>query len=189
MAQESSNKGLDVYALIAEHKSGKYSVEERLNAAMLYVCEKSLKEVHRKTGIPYMTLIDWKRLTEWWAPVVQECRRRKQDELDSTMTHMIDNAINGILDRIANGDVKLDKMGNQIRVPMSGKELAWVTGVMFDKRASLRGDPITHSRNVSSAESLQQLKDQFKTFVNQMEQAGALAKPLEGNAVEEEPEN
>ena len=99
----------ELFVLLAEHRS-KFSVDDRLRVAMLYVAEGNMAEVSRKTGIEYTTLRDWKQ-TEWWPLAIAECRKRKQDELDGNLTQTIHIAIGEVLDRIQNGDSVVGKTG------------------------------------------------------------------------------
>jgi hypothetical protein len=181
MARKDDSPSIDVYALIDEHASP-YSIEERLAVVMRYAACGNLKQVSREMKLSYDTLKHWKNYCDWWAPVLQECRRRKQDELDGTLTNIIDMSLAEIVDRITHGDTKyVAKTGETYKVPMTGKELAWVGSILFDKRAALRGDPTTITRP-SDAGNIQQLKEEFKKFTELAHSSGMLSKPISPEA-------
>jgi hypothetical protein len=102
------NKTNQLYVLLADHQS-KYSLDARLKACYLFAIEGNMAEVQRKTGIPYETLKDWKD-QEWWPVALAECRKRKQDELDSMLSQVIHDAVGKVADRIAEGDFFVGKM-------------------------------------------------------------------------------
>lgn len=176
--------GPNLYELIADHKAKKYTVEERLAVALKYASTGSLTKTAKETGVPLMTISDWRNKTEWWVPAVAECRKRKQDEIDGKLTEIIDSALEQVTDRIRNGDSKVTKDGI-VKVPMSGKELSWVAGILFDKRAALRGDPINITKSTTAEDQMKALENKFEEFAKKMDATGALAKPIEGEFEEE----
>ena len=163
-------------------KNSKYTHDEKLNAVMRYVSCGNMKAVSRETGIPYMTIVEWKRSSEWWDDVVQECKKRWQEDLDGNMTGVIHDIMGGIAERIQDGDSVYDsKTGQIVRVPIKGKELATIAGILFDKRAAMRGDPTNITKQTTSSEQLKALESKFKEFSQALESSGAMAKPIEGS--------
>ena len=177
-----SSDGVDVYGILSEVRSSKYSVEDRLGVVMRWISGSNMKQISRDTGIPYMTIVEWKLHTDWWHDVVQECRRRKQEELDGTLTGLVHDIMGKIGERIREGDVKYDsKLGTTYNLPVPARELATVAGILFDKRAAMRGDPTTVTGKVSDEDQLKMLKEQFKDFSKQLQDAGHLAKPIDSS--------
>lgn len=182
--KQAEPEGPNLYELISAQKTVKYSVEDKLAVALKYSATGSLTKTAKETGVPLMTISDWKNKTEWWEPAVRECRKRKQDELDGKLTEIIDNALEQVTDRVLNGDSKVTKDGI-VKVPMSGKELSWVAGILFDKRAALRGDPINITKSTTAEDQMKALENKFEEFARKMDANGALAKPIEGEFEEE----
>lgn len=174
---EDPDKGADLYAIVTSNRCLKWSAEDRIRAVMLYVAEGSLPRVAKMSPVPYTTLLEWRYRHAWWPAAVAECRRRKQDELDAKLTGIIDRATDEISDRVENGDAKIDRKGDKIKVPMQGKELAVVAGILFDKRAAIRGDPINIKQS-NSDDQLQKLERKFMEFAKTMKESGNLAKPV-----------
>ena len=108
MSGDENRDATELYVLLAEHKST-YSIEDRLKAVMLYAAVGNMAEVSRQVNMPYYTIKDW-RECEWWPIALNECRKRKQDELDGKLTSIIDEANNQIVDRLQQGDYYVAKM-------------------------------------------------------------------------------
>lgn len=98
----------ELYNLLADHTST-YSIDDRLRACMLYATEGNMKEVERRTLIPYETLKSWVKM-EWWPVALQESRKRHQDKLDSKFTQVIHKTLDQIYDRVEKGDWISKKM-------------------------------------------------------------------------------
>jgi hypothetical protein len=134
----------------------KYSAVEKLSACMGYACTGQIKQASDLTGIPYEAIRSWKRSAEWWDEAVAWCRREKQDELDGLFTEIIDLSMSEIKERLQKGDKFLNEDGQECRKPISIKELAVISGIAFDKRQLVRGDP---NRIVDNRKSTEELVD------------------------------
>ena len=157
----------ELFYLLAEHQSH-FSVDDRIKAAMLYAAEGNLSKVSRDMEIGYETLKDWK-CQPWWPLAVQECRDRKQDELDAMLSKVMFSAIEQIADRIKDGDYVAKKDGTFERVPMKGRDLTITMGVLYDKRALIRGQATSSTVSVSHGDKLTQLAAKMEEFGKTLE--------------------
>lgn len=133
-----------------------YTPQQKVTGCAYYMVYGNSKEVERRTGIPAHTIRQWKSKADWWIPTLAWLRKQKQDELDSHLTNIIHSGIDEINDRIQNGDTKVVR-GELIKVPMTGKDLAYVASIMFDKRALIRGDVTSiQGKTISNLEQIQQ---------------------------------
>lgn len=171
-------RNAQLYQLLAEHQSA-YSIDDRLKACMLYAAEGNMAEVSRKTGLAYDTLKDWKTY-EWWPVALDWCRRHKQDELDGMLTGVIQDAVLEVADRIKEGDWVVKKDGSKERLPMKGREIAITLGVLYDKRALIRGQATSHTVSINQDAKMKMLEDKFKQFANILE-----SKTIDGEVEEE----
>jgi hypothetical protein len=148
---------------------GKYSVDDRLHAVMLYITEGNMKKVETMTGIPYVTLNSWKE-KEWWPAALQFCHKRKDKELELRFSRVIHDTVGEIHDRVINGDWKHDnRTGQKVRIPMSGKDLSVVMGVIHDKRQMIRGEATSITgQSASQTEKLKALEEKFNEFSSQL---------------------
>ena len=128
----------------------KYTNEQRINAAYLFLLLGNLNKVSNETNIPQKTLWDWSK-TEWWQHLTTKLRIEKQDEIDSTLTRVTDRAMQAIENKLENED------------DYSIVEAAKVYGIMFDKQRLLRNQPTSISSNVSN-DALKALKAQFEAL-------------------------
>ena len=139
-----------------------YTPEQKIQTVMYYLTEGGkASRVAKKTGIKASTIRKWKSSAPWWGEVMKKCRAIKQDELDAAFTLVIHDTVDRIHERVLHGDVKLDKEGNLVAVPMSGKDLAYVANSLFDKRSLLRGDPTTLKKDVSTTDQLKAVEQKL----------------------------
>jgi hypothetical protein len=157
--------GIDFSEMVSKHRSKDcikvYTPEEKVQAATAYFMCGSFKQVQRDIGISWDTVRTWKDSAPWWDEIIHKLRREKQDELDVMMTNYLHEAQHQALDRIKNGDCKLDKNGEVVRVPMSGRDIALTSVAFFDKRALIRGDATSISRR---QDPLGDIKDKLEAF-------------------------
>lgn len=153
------NNELDLTSLYSSR--AKYTADEKLAAVLAYVMTGSVRGVVRLTGLKQQVVSDWKNNSSWWPDAYANVKKQKQEEVDGTLTSIIHAAAGSILDRILHGDEVIDKNGDPVRRKMSGKELAWVMGITFDKRALLRGDPTSRTEKVDQKALIEELKEDF----------------------------
>jgi hypothetical protein len=171
-----SETGGELLRLVQDHRSP-YSVEERVKVAALYSIHGNMKKVSALTGISYNTLKEWKS-TEWWQLAMREARDSQQDQFDIELTKAIHNAVNEIADRVKDGDWVKDKDGTKSRMPMKGRDIAITLGVLYDKRALVRGDAPSQLAHSSHSDKLQNLEKKFKEFARVMDE-----KTIEGEVL------
>ncbi len=146
----------------------KWTNEDRILAATYYaVTGSSFKTATHMAAVgspvPAATIRDWKNNAVWWKPVTTQVRKAYNEELDSKLTDIIMTGAEQLKDRLEKGNVKYDtKTGKTYRQPLTSGELAKDTiGIMFDKRALLRGDPTSRIEKTSTDETLRLLAERF----------------------------
>lgn len=148
------------------HKKHKWhSEEDRIKAATVYAITGNSKRVEEITSIPSYVVRRWK--TEpWWSQVIDRIRQEADDELDVKFTGIIDQTIDVINDRLANGDYIYDMRNQQmIRRPVSGKETAVITSIFMDKRNMIREKKKVHAESEAVMDRLKKLATEFTSFV------------------------
>jgi len=144
-----------------------YTKEEKQIAVAYYVTCGTIKAVARATNIPYTTIATWKR-SEWWLTMVSAAHEKHDEHLDAIFTNTIQSIGEQLQDRVKNGDYRLSKKEELIRVPMSGRDLAVSGGITFEKRSLLRNRP-TSIRAIANDEKLLKLKSVFEALVEKKE--------------------
>lgn len=134
----------------------KFTTEDKITVANLYVLWGNVHKVTRLTGINVTTIQKWQD-TEWWPDLVESCKVNLQDELDARMTKALHEMYDQIDDRIVNGDYQVIAKTQELkRVPMKGRDLAVVANTTFDKRQLLRGDATTiASKRIENTKELE----------------------------------
>lgn len=136
------------------HPLSKYSVDTKIKAVMLYMMTGDAKKSAKQIGVPHTTLLHWKNHSCWWEDTLKKARLLKQDELDASLTKVIESGAKALQDRIDYGNPT--KIGQTKEVnpktgkeevtykfdnaPIPAKELATVLGIVYDKRALSRGE-------------------------------------------------
>ena len=136
----------------------KWAYADRLGAAMAYIMTGNATAAEKLCGIPKRTIRDWVH-EPWWGELITEAKKRKNQELDARLTKIIHTGVGLIIDRFEKGDSRVNKHGELINVPVSARDVAWITGVMTDKRSAIRGDAGKGDKPpVSSTEKLDQIR-------------------------------
>ena len=161
---------------IATTSSGsQYTDEQRQQAIANYIVTGNITKTAELVNIPRRTINQWK-LSEWWDAAVAKMRLEKHDELDANLSNIIHSATEALSERIASGDAYIDKEGEVRLKPMSGRDLATVTGIIFDKRQIMRNLPTsikaesTDARLNSLAEKVRELQGGMVTIEGKAEE-------------------
>lgn len=168
-------EGWDLKAL----NKGKYTPEQKVGIVTAWVTGASLKDSARHFNVPFATVRNWKYQGVWWLDTVDKVRKDHNEDLDTYMTGVMDNATQAVVDRIKNGDHKYDaKTGKTVRVPIAGRDLAVITAIYTEKRALLRGEATSIS--ITKQDPLRDIENKLKEFAR-----FSKARQLEGVVVEE----
>jgi hypothetical protein len=117
-----------------------YTNEDRRNAVATYMAHGSLTRTAELCSVPVSTLKDWMR-SDWWDAVAVEIRPHVANEVRGKLQAAIHKGLDCALDRLDNGDVVLDKNGDQVRVPVKLRDVAITTGIMIDRLQASMAQP------------------------------------------------
>ena len=158
-----------VYVKMNKTKAGQlghWKEAKRIEAVTVYLSTGSLAETGRLLGIPYKTLEGWKS-QDWWKELVAKIQSEQDQQLDAKTSKIIDKALEGLLDRIENGEYIYDqKTGKTKQMPAKLRDLNFAFNTLLDKRQLLRNKPTKIVEQHSTAVQLQNLADSFAKFVN-----------------------
>ena len=160
---------------IAKKKPEAFSEEKRIEAATLALAVGDLKRVEALTGVPYKTLQQWSD-QDWWFAIQGRCRREHSDIMDAKMSKIIELGMKKVHDRLRKGDTVYNPMKDKtVEVPMTGRDVALVTGLFFDKRQLIRGEATKITQgNESSDERLAKLAQKFVQLVEDSKKRKAI---------------
>ncbi len=151
-----------------------YTKQDKQKVVAHYVVTGNVSAVAKATNIPRTTINSWLQ-TEWWNNLVTAAHIEHDKKLDVIMTQNIEQAGLQLQDRVRNGDFRLNKKDELVRVPMGGKDLSIVGGVTFDKRSLLRGRP-TSIQRTDDNQRLEKLMIHFESIVNHKVIEGEMVK-------------
>lgn len=121
------------------------------------------KEAAAIAGIHYNTAMEWKR-SKWFPVAIRALQTSLDKKLDGRITKILAKTLDCIEDRIENGDERAfaNKDGVTMKhVPVSARDLAVVTGVLFDKRTQLRKEP---EQDDSASSALDRIADRLRQY-------------------------
>lgn len=121
------------------------------------------KEAAAIAGIHYNTAMEWKR-SKWFPVAIKALQVSLDKKLDGRITKILAKTLDCIEDRILNGDERAfaNKDGVVMKhVPVSARDLAVVTGVLFDKRTQLRKEP---EPDDSASSALDRIADRLRQY-------------------------
>ncbi len=84
------------------------------------------------------TLRQWKR-RPWWPVAIDAAKKYLQQELDTRYTALIHLTEKEMVDRVKNGDSRLTKDGELVKVPVTLRDLVGAHAIIAEQRARIRG--------------------------------------------------
>lgn len=145
--------------------TSKYTPADKIAALTAWLVTGSAARAEVHCGVPAGTINTWKHKSEWWPAIEAAIKKEKNDEMEAMLTGILHQSLDNITDKLENGDTFYDtKRGETYQLPVKAKELAALTGILFDKRALMRGDPTRRVENTSTEQRLDKLKKEFEKF-------------------------
>lgn len=139
----------------------KYPKDDVANFFLLYVSGTPIREAARLAGIKEDAAKAWRR-RPWWSRVEAAARMVASQVADRKLSKVLDLAVKNIEERIVDGD-PYTAQGEVRFKPVSAKDLAIILGVVYDKRALIRGEATTLTGEAKTEEErLQDLSEAFK---------------------------
>ena len=135
--------------------------EDAADFFLLYVSGTPIREAARATGIKEDTAKAWRR-AKWWYKIETAARMVASQTADRKLSKVLDLATKNIETRIIKGD-PYTSQGEVRYKPVTAKDLAIIIGVVYDKRALIRGEATQLTGEAKSEEErLKELSEAFK---------------------------
>lgn len=155
---------LDLYG-----RTSKYTTDQKREMVYAFCTTGNLKKAAEICNVSYYDLKYFRQEAPWFAELVKEYKKERQDELDARMSEIIELGIGSVLDRIANGDTIINhKTGKMEKRPLSALDTARIVALFFDKRAMMRGDPTTRTEKVSTEATLKVIMDRMEQVASKI---------------------
>ena len=139
----------------------KKNAENIFNCLAMYATGTSLNNACKRTGLSYHTVSKWKPKA-WFQEAITLLHDQLDDQLDNSLTAATHSAINYLQDRMDAGDTVMDKSGEWVKKPMSGRDLGVSFATLFDKRNLLRGKATSISESKTTDQSLDEIAKRFE---------------------------
>ena len=156
---------------LVRRTKGWWPESKKIEAATLHVAVGNMVQVSKLTKIPLPTLRNWSE-EPWWSSIQQRVKREANEETDSKFSKVVDKALDKLQVAIEKGDYIYDiKKGELANIPMTGRDLATVAGIVFDKRQLLRGEATKITKSSTDTEQhLRALAEKFAQLVKSKEE-------------------
>lgn len=141
------------------------SEEKRVEVATVYAVCGHIDRTAELTGISNTTVRKWRR-EEWFQKVVDEVRNENDEKIDVKFTEIVEKSLELVIEKLKNGDTFIDKFGRSHQKPISARDTALIAAIMIDKRNLLRGRPTSRTEQVTNAQQLTNLAEQFAKIAN-----------------------
>jgi len=115
------------------------SEEEKALALSIYAETGSVDTAAQETGLPATTVRNWIDRDPEIDSKLEALRRVLRERMAHKYATIAIESAEALLDRVRNGDYRVDKNGETTRVPVLARELAFITSVAGDKHALLTG--------------------------------------------------
>ncbi len=117
--------------------NGRYTWEQKADAAQRWNQTGNMRLVSEMTGVPYDTLMDWKKST-WWSSILDELKIAKKAKQGSKIEELVGSSLELLKDRIENGDWILNnKTGEMVRKPISLRDMGNVVNALMTRQLQM----------------------------------------------------
>ena len=158
----------------------KYTRQQKIQAVAYFAATGDLYKAAKYSGVRHNTLKGWKATASWWPEALYRAQQHKNHILDAQYTRILAEAQKQLLDRVTHGEFKIVNRKLE-QVPMSGRDLAYTSKLLYENRALMRGDATSRVERISENDRLVRLQEKFETIGRQMQ-----AKTIEGEVVKDD---
>lgn len=114
-----------------------YSDKQKYEAVVAYLAIGNMAIVADATGIPHDSLRRWK-MAQWWKDIESQVKNQQNIEVSGKLNKIINKAAKVVEDRLENGDYRITKDGDLLRVPVNAKTAGDILTKAIDKQALIQ---------------------------------------------------
>jgi len=141
-------------------RSNSYSPTDKLMAVAAYIVKGSIGKAAQVVNIQRSTVQSWKQ-SAWWPVLAGLIQRERHDFLDSKLTGITEKALGIVEDSLEHGDKRVDRAGNEIRVPLSGAQAMLIADKAVNNQSKLKAPVVAEALS-----DMADLKAEFKKMAN-----------------------
>ena len=156
--------------LMSAKVNNKWSAETKQHVAVLLLTSGNMREVSKISGVPYDTIVEWKKSDEW-DTIAAQAKQIRNEQLQRGLYTLTDLALEKTRDRLENGEWILNnKTGEMVRKPASLRDTARVLEASINQVVKL-DHGVSVIQNQSTNEILKDLAAQFAKFATKKKPA------------------
>lgn len=146
---------------------GRYTWEKKYATVAVYLKCGSLRETERNTGVPAVTIENWRK-SPWWDNIVNEIKTAQHTQQDNKLSQIINKALNKIEDALDNGELILNnKTGEMVRKPVGLRDATRAASELMQRQMAVNKTlAIEQVQKQTVDETLKYLATEFAKMVN-----------------------
>lgn len=149
-----------------DSKTAQWHTEIKYKALALFSQGMGRTELARTLLVPKPTIDTWME-TDWWKDGLKSIQEEEYHKLDKVLTDNLELALQGIQDRMKNGDAIYDPRTGKVRqIPVKLRDLNASFNTLMSTRQTVRNLPSKIIENSSSSAQLANLASEFAKFVS-----------------------
>jgi hypothetical protein len=151
-----------------------YTWEQKIEVATKYMQLGNARLVCELTGVPYQTILDWRR-TEWWSDLVDELKQIKRSKQGVRLEEIVNEGLDVAQERLQNGDFFFNVKTGQIeRKPVSMRDASQMVNNLITRQIQMEelAEKVSQ-RKESVKETLLMLSKEFAKFTKEQAKANA----------------
>jgi hypothetical protein len=118
-----------------------YSEGDKFKVLTTYTVLGSLIETAKETGVSLDTIKGWKKQA-WWPRMMAQIKGEENAHLAARYRKVVQKTIDKLMERVEDGDVFVDKDGNERTIPIRGRDLAVIAGIATQQMEKLDQDHV-----------------------------------------------
>lgn len=160
----------------------KYSMEDRIYAAIVFTLTGSGSKTHHITNIPIASITNWRK-KDWFHKIADQVRKIRNDFMEAQLTQIAEEATKQMLDRLENGDEIYDaRTSEKVRIKVKASDATTALKTALERREELRGRDVGGKERSSIVDHLKRLADAFEGISMGHNQKVIEAEVIEANA-------
>ena len=149
-----------------DSKTAQWHTDVKYKALALYSQGMGRTELSRTLLVPRTTIDNWIE-TDWWKDGLKSIQEEEYHKLDKVLTDNLELALQGIQDRMKNGDAIYDPRTGKIRqIPVKLRDLNHSFNTLMSTRQTVRNLPSKIIENSNASAQLANLASEFAKFVS-----------------------
>jgi len=146
---------------------GRYTWEKKYSVVAVYLQCGSLSQTEAETGVPSVTISNWKQ-TSWWPELVSQIKNAEHSQMNTQLNKIINKALGVVSDRLENGEMVLNnKTGELVRKPVTLRDATRAAAELMNRQVILNKVTVENEIKKQTVEdTLKFLAGEFAKMAN-----------------------